>query len=125
MNLNLVHLVATISPGRRDHHGIGLLGLHHSVKRDRNVTTSRELRGLIRLVSLGMLQEIISALLWLDLTSGKLVWCWLEAPRIVATALWVNSRLRLELCLRHMRLTCQRLVELQLLHVLLVLELPA
>jgi hypothetical protein len=59
MNLNLVHLVATISPGRRDHHGIGLLSLHHSIKRDRNMAASRELRGLIRLISLRMLLEII------------------------------------------------------------------
>ena len=59
MHLNLVHLLASISPGRRDHHGIGLLGLHHSVKRDRNMTGSRELGGLIRLISLRMLQEII------------------------------------------------------------------
>ena len=41
-----------------------------------------------------------------------------------ARALRVPSRLPLKLGLRHMRLTCQRLVELQLLHVLFVLELP-
>ena len=50
MNLDLVHLFATISPGRRDHHGVGLLSLHHSVKRDSNVTGSRELGSLIPLV---------------------------------------------------------------------------
>jgi hypothetical protein len=58
------------------------------------------------------------------MTSGQLVGCWLEAPWELATALWVHSRLPLKLGLGHMRLTCERLVELELLHVLLVLELP-
>ena len=64
-------------------------------------------------------------MLWLDLTSGQLIGCRLEPPRELAAALRVPRRLPLKLSLRHMRLTCQRLVELQLLHVLLVLELPA
>jgi hypothetical protein len=55
MHLDLVDLLAPISPGRRDHHGVGLLSLHHPVKRDGNMAGSRELRGLIPLIGLRVL----------------------------------------------------------------------
>jgi hypothetical protein len=59
VHLNLVHLLAPISSGRRDHHGVGLLSLHHSIIGDHNVTTTRELGRLIPLAKLWMLLEII------------------------------------------------------------------
>jgi len=59
MHLDLVDLLTTVSPGRRDHHGVGLLSLHHSIKRDGNMAGSRELRGLIPLIGLWVLLEII------------------------------------------------------------------